>query len=341
MQAMNWDYVGNPWAVEMLRTQIVQDTTRHAYIFAGPQGIGRRTLALRFVQALNCPQAAVSAEPCLSCRVCQQIETTQYSDLQVLELLEGKSEISREQVRLTQQFLSLTPYQSKSKVAIFRDFQLASAGTQDALLKTLEETPGSARIFITVDALENLLPTTVSRCEVLSLRPMPAEELANTLHARLHVEPEKARLLGHISGGRYGYARLLAEDESLLQKRATWLDEWSALAGMNRLQRFKYVEAGFPKRSKLTLKEKRQELAEMLNTWMSFNRDVLLLVSGAGSGLMNIDRSGEVERVSVQTTTFEAARTIRCLERAINRVERYLNPRLVMETLMLELEGAT
>lgn len=335
---MSWDYIGNPWAVELLQQQVLAETTRHAYLIAGPIGIGRRTLALRFVQAMQCLQPNGPAEPCRGCRTCRQIEAMQYPDLQMLELLEGKSEISKDQVRQSRQFLSLAPFQSKFKTVIIRDFQLASEGTQDALLKTLEETPGSAKIIITVDAVENLLTTTISRCEVLKLRPVPAEELSSILISRLSIEPAKAHLLGHISGGRYGYAKALAENDNQLEKRQAWLEDWIAIAEMNRLQRFKWVESAFPRKNKLTLKDKRRELVEMLNTWMSYHRDLLLLSSGSSSGLVNIDMTDRMQLSAARITPASAVTNICCLEQAVNRVERYLNPRLVMEALMLELE---
>ena len=218
---MEWDYVGNEWAVNMLRQQVVHGSTRHAYILAGPDGLGKRTLAIRFIQALNCTKAEGNGNPCMECRSCRQIEAMQYSDLQVVEKLEDKSEIRKEQVDEVNRFLSLSPYESKSKASILIDFQSASTEAQNALLKTLEEAPGNSMIIITVDSVENLLPTTVSRCEVLSLRPLPAREVAFALASRLNVEGQLAELLGHISGGRFGYARLLAEEPDLLEQRSS------------------------------------------------------------------------------------------------------------------------
>ena len=139
IQRMDWDYVGNEWAVKMLKQQAAQDSTRHAYILAGPQGIGKRTLALRFIQALNCPKAEGNGEPCLECRSCRQIEAMQYSDMQVVEMLEDKSAIIIDQIRQVQQFLSLTAYESKAKTALLVNFQNANTQAQNALLKTLEE----------------------------------------------------------------------------------------------------------------------------------------------------------------------------------------------------------
>ena len=332
---MEWDYVGNEWAVNMLRQQVVHGSTRHAYILAGPDGLGKRTLAIRFIQALNCTKAEGNGNPCMECRSCRQIEAMQYSDLQVVEKLEDKSEIRKEQVDEVNRFLSLSPYESKSKVSILIDFQSASTEAQNALLKTLEEAPGNSMIIITVDSVENLLPTTVSRCEVLTLRPLPAREVAFALASRLNVEGQLAELLGHISGGRFGYARLLAEEPDLLEQRSAWLDEWVELFGMTRVQRFKYIENKLSRR--VELKKQREMLGGMIECWASFVRDVLLATNSASAGPMNIDRKEDIARLAARLGSAHSVQIIRSLEQASNRIDRYYNPRLVMEMLMLEI----
>ncbi len=332
---MEWDYIGNEWAVKMLKQQAAQGSSRHAYILAGPQGVGKRTLALRFIQALNCPKADGNGEPCLECRACKQIEVMQFSDMQLVEMLDDKSAIIIDQIRQVQQFLSLTAYESKAKTALLLNFQNANQQAQNALLKTLEESPGSSRLIITTDSPESLLPTIVSRCEVLNLRPISAREVSFALVSRLGVEGHLSELLGHISGGRYGYARYLAEEPDLLEQRTTWLDEWVELQRMNRRQMFKFIENKLSRRK--DLKKQRETLQDMIACWMSYTRDVLLCASGAVSEPMNMDRKGELIGMAGKIKPDQAAGMIRSLDKASERIDRFCNPRLVMETLMLEL----
>src|SRR5512135_1121975 len=115
----NWGIRGNEWAVEMLRQQIVQDSIRHAYLFCGPPGVGRRTLALRFIQALNCPNPPAPGEACGTCRTCQQIERMEYASLEVVEMLAEKTELTVSQVRAVRRSLSYTPYQGKYRTVLF------------------------------------------------------------------------------------------------------------------------------------------------------------------------------------------------------------------------------
>lgn len=332
---MDWDYVGNEWAVKMLKQQATLGTTRHAYIFAGPQGVGKRTLALRFIQALNCPRAVTNGEPCLECRSCRQIESMQYTDMQVVEVPEDKNEIIINQIRQVQQFLSLSAYESGSKTALLINFQKANPQAQNALLKTLEESPGSSRLIITTDSPESLLPTIVSRCEVLTLRSNSAHEVSSALVRRMGLEHPLAELLGHVSSGRYGYARNLAEDPESMEQRTSWLDDWVEIQKMSRRKRFKYVENMFPRRTEL--KMQRQMLQDILACWLTYSRDLLLFSCRAISEPINIDRKDELTVLAKTISPSNASEIIRCIETASRRIDMYCNPRLVMESLMLSL----
>src|SRR5678816_1638965 len=120
----NWNLVGHEWAVDMLKKHVIHGTMRHAYLFAGPPGIGRRTLALRFAQALNCPSPLEPGAPCGQCRDCKQIEAMQHIDLHILQAVdeEGKPRIGGtlkvDQIRDVRRLLSYKPYQSLSLIHI-------------------------------------------------------------------------------------------------------------------------------------------------------------------------------------------------------------------------------
>src|ERR1700690_3758358 len=147
----NWNLVGNEWAVELLRQQIRHGTTRHAYLFAGPSGVGRRTLALRLAQALNCTQPIESGIPCGQCRDCKQTEAMGHPDLTIIEptILDEKKqlipnlngEIRISQVRDLHRNINFMPYQAKYRVVIFVNFQASNENASNALLKILEEAP--------------------------------------------------------------------------------------------------------------------------------------------------------------------------------------------------------
>ncbi|HXQ34622.1 MAG TPA: DNA polymerase III subunit, partial [Anaerolineales bacterium] len=213
----NWNLVGHEWAVDMLKKHVVNGP-RHAYLLAGPPGLGRRSLALRFAQALNCQTPVDSGIPCGHCRDCKHIQAMQYADLTIVQAESEGGIIKVDQIREARRMLTLKPYMAKYRVALFLRFQEANENAANALLKTLEEAPSYVVLVLTADNPEQLLPTIVSRCEVLRLRPLPIEDVQRELETR-GLETDRANLFAHISGGRIGYAMRLIENESLLDKR--------------------------------------------------------------------------------------------------------------------------
>ena len=215
---MPWNITGHDWAVNLLRGHLSSGDVRHAYLFTGPPGVGRRTLAVQFAQALNCLNPPAPGEFCGQCRICRQTAAMQHSDLSILQAEKEGGILKVEQVRDVQHALVLSPYEARYRVALLLRFQEANLNAQNALLKTLEEAPPRVILLLTADSAESLLPTIVSRCEVLRLRPMPLERLQQELEDR-DVQPGDARLLAHLSGGRLGYALRLKDDPIQMDQR--------------------------------------------------------------------------------------------------------------------------
>ena len=326
----NWNLLGHEWAVEMLKQHLLNDSVRHAYLFSGPPGLGRRTLALRYAQALNCPKPIAPGEPCGQCKTCQQIERMQYADLAVIQAEKEGGVLKVEQIRAVRQSLVLKPYQGKYRVALFLRFQEANPNAANALLKTLEEAPAQVVLFLTADTPEQLLPTIVSRCEVLRLRPLAVERVESFLKAR-DLGDSTAHLIAHLSGGRPGYALRMMQDKDALDFRARRLDDLSGLLKASRRDRFTYAEKLTDRKN-----EAKERFRETLLLWLSFWRDVLLHVSGTETSLTNVDRAGEIAALAGRLTLAETRRLVTDVEGAVERLEKNVNARLLAEVLLLD-----
>ncbi len=323
----NWNLTGHHWAVDMLKKHIVRGATRHAYLFAGPPGIGRRTLAIRFAQALNCPTPLEAGIPCGTCRDCRHIESMKHADLTVIESDAEGDTLKVDQIREARRTLILKPYQSKYRVALFLRFHEANDNAANALLKTLEEAPSYAVLILTADSPEQLLPTIISRCEVLRLRPLRVEEVQKELETR-GLETDRAKLIAHISGGRMGYALRHIENDSLLEKREEKLNDLLALVSASRVEKFKYADQ---------LAKDKEAMRQTITFWLSYWRDVMLRASQAATPLVNVDRNVEIEDIAGQMDLSSARRAVRRLEQGLEQLDRNVNPRLLAETLLLDL----
>jgi DNA polymerase-3 subunit delta' len=325
---MNWGMLGHEWAVKLLREQAARGTFSHAYLFSGAEGVGRRTLALRFAQALNCLQPPQPGEPCRACRACAHIEQMQYPDLTVTQAERVGGVLKVEQVRELQHGLALAPYEGRYRFALLLRFEEAHPSAANALLKTLEEPPARSMLALTAESAEELLPTVGSRCVVMRLRPMPIPEAARAMEAEWGFPAAEARLLAHISGGRPGYAMRLHRQPELLEQRAALLDEHSRLLNNGRAARFAYCEA---------LAKDKERLRAALLAWTSLWRDVALQASGAAAAPGNVDRAEEIAALSRRCEARTAAGAAAAMQRTLDLVERNVNARLACEVLMLDL----
>ena len=322
----NWNLIGNEWAVDMLKKHVTNGP-RHAYLFAGPPGLGRRSLALRFAQALNCQTLVGMGIPCGECRDCKQIEAMQHADLTVVQADSEGGIIKVDQIREARRMLTLKPYMAKYRVALFLRFHEANENASNALLKTLEEAPSYAVLILTADNPEQLLPTIVSRCEVLRLRPLPIEAIQRELEMR-GVENGRAKLLSHISDGRFGYALQLLQDGSLLEKREEHLNDLQRLVTSSRVEKFAYADK---------LARDKDLMRNTILIWLSYWRDVMLRTAQANTPLVNVDRNVEIEDLAVRMDLFSARSVVDGLENALEKIERNVNPRLLAEVMLLDL----
>ena len=323
----NWNLVGHEWAVDMLKKHVVNGTTRHAYLFAGPTGLGRRSLALRFAQALNCQTPISSGIPCGQCRNCKQIEAMQHPDLSVVQADSEGSTLKVDQIRDARRSLTLKPYVANYRVALFLRFQQANDNAANALLKTLEEAPSYAVLILTADNPEQLLPTIVSRCEVLRLRPLNIEAVQKELEKR-GLEVGQAKLIAHISGGRFGYALRLIENDSLLEKRDQRLNDLLTLIPATRVEKFAYADK---------LAKDKESMRQAILIWLSYWRDVMLRTARAESPLVNVDRNMEIEDLADRMDLSSARRVVSSLENTLEKMERNVNSRMLAEVLLLDL----
>lgn len=329
---MSWNLLGHEIAIQFLQIHSQPENVRHAYLITGAEGVGRETLALAFVKALNCLNPPAKGEFCGQCQPCRQIEAQAYPDLAILRIAEGSRELKIEQIRTIQQSLVLAPYQSKYRVVLIPDFQRATLGASNALLKSLEEPPARAIIILTADARESLLETIASRCEIVRLRPMPTGDLAKALMENHGLSEGESQKLAQLAGGRVGTALSYLRDEDLLEKYNNALEQLEELLQMNLRGKLKYVE-----KLQRAKGQTRESFGFLIATWLTFWRDVLICSEASTVPLVNLGMETLARRTAAGLSIQSVAQILKNHEEALTMLDQYVNPRLILENLLLNL----
>jgi DNA polymerase-3 subunit delta' len=331
-----WQIVGQSRAVSLLQRSLEHGAVAHAYLLVGPPHVGKMTLALDLARLVNCQG---DEPPCSSCDACQKISSGNHADVQVIGLNSAgnsndklRTEIVIDQIREIQHSSNLPPFEGRYKVFIIDGAELMSTEAANCLLKTLEE-PSAGVIFILLTANESVLPATVvSRCQRLELRPLATAQAGVALGERWGVATPKAELLARLSHGCLGWAILAAGDDSLLEQRSQRLDRLLDITSADYEERFDYA-------SQLVawFSQSRSLVQEILDLWLDWWRDLLLVKLGCGDGITNMDRQAILLDLAQGYTMTEIRAFISSIQSAGEQLRQNANPRLVLEVLMLSI----
>jgi DNA polymerase-3 subunit delta' len=333
---VTWGLVGQERAEAALERALAAGRAAHAYLLVGPERVGKRTLAVTLAQALNCDG---DEPPCDRCEPCRRIAAGIHADVQTVTVEEAEEEDERRkgihvsQIRELERVTALKPFEGRTRVVIIDPADEMNASAQNAFLKTLEEPPPQV-VFVLVTADESrLLPTIRSRCRRLELRLPSVADVEAALLER-GVDGERVRLLARLSAGRIGWALEVAADPSLLERREETLNQAAGLASMSVAERLELAE-----RLSGEYRRRPEALLATLEAWRDWWRDVLVVQAGAEDGVANVDRLEGLRRDAARLPREGVAAFVR----AVGEARRYLGenaqPRLVMETLLLEAPG--
>lgn len=336
----NWGIIGHEWAVEFLRRSIASNRLAHAYLFGGPEGVGKALLALRLAQALNCERAGV--DPCLRCRACQRIERGNHPDVRIAGMATQaagakaddaarQKELKIDTVREWQRDMMLKPYEGRRRVFILHDAEKLNEAASNAMLKTLEEPPPYATLILVAHTAGSLLPTIVSRCQLLRLRPLPRAQVAAALRERWSLAAGDAELLAAWSGGRIGWAVRTIDAPDELTARQDQLAELLTLADQPLAARLRWAE----ERAKAYRAGDQTAVFETLDLWQSWWRDVLLTAAGCPQAVVHIDRRDDLAAAAAQYAIPDLHAFVASISLAAQRLRDNVNPQLALEGVAL------
>lgn len=332
------DVVNQDHAVLLLRLAVRAGRVGHAYLFVGPAGVGRRTLALAFAQLLNCVRP--DGDACGECDPCRKIARGTHPDVRILDVTRGQyleapgkehrgKEIPVDQVRALRQDAAYAPYEGRWKVYIVADAERMNPSSANSLLKILEEPPPRVTFILIAESSVALLPTIVSRCQLIRCSYLRTDQIEKALVDRWEIEPDRARVLAVLADGRLGRALEWARSEERLEARDRLLELLPALEAGDPLQRLDAAEA-------MAKDATGDFLVEMLDLAVLWYRDLLVWKQLQEPALLtNRDRRDQVARLAAEYDEATLRARIEAVEEAKDALRRNVNPRLALEKMFL------
>lgn len=215
-------WLGHEGIRRMLTTAFQQNRLSHGYIFDGPAGIGKRSTALWMAALLFCE---AREKPCGQCPGCIRLMTDNHPDILVLEPEEGS--LKNHQLEAFQAFLRVKPFMGPVRIGIMDDADTMTASAQNRLLKTLEEPAAGTVLFLITTHARRLLPTVLSRCQVLRFQELPSDSIASYLANHYNVDRVRAARLADLAGGSLAKALALTASETVSEAEAL-VEAWLA-----------------------------------------------------------------------------------------------------------------
>jgi DNA polymerase-3 subunit delta' len=325
-----WQVIGQEKTLSLLDYGLKSDAVAHAYLLVGPRHVGKGTLATNLAQALNCDGPE---PPCGQCRSCQRIREGKHADVTTTGL-DSRTEIGIDDIRGLQRLANLPPYEGKCKVFIIDEAEYLSIEAANALLKILEEPPPRVVWLLLAAEEERLLPTIISRCQRLELKPVSSERVQETLVNSYNVDGDKAKLLTQLCHGRPGWALSALADSDMLKQRSQRIEGLASLLTAGIGQRFAYAQELASQFS-----QDRKAGAEIVETWVDWWRDLMLIKGGCQEAIINVDFEKVLKEQARDLSLREIKEFLANLGLLQEAVSKNVNPRLALEWLMLNLPG--
>jgi DNA polymerase-3 subunit delta' len=324
--------VGQEDATRRLSALAASDRVPHAMLFVGPDSVGKMTAAKIFAQVLLCDsEDRTPGTACGTCPACVKVEGGNHADLHLISTDERNIKIVA--IREATRDLSLRPMEGRAKVLLIDDAHKVQWQAQNALLKTLEEPPGTAHIILTTSRLRSILPTVVSRCQRIAFRPVPRARVAELVARERDLDPQQAQLIAALAFGSVGRAIELEPAEIIEQR--------DRIADLDRRLEPRRAEGAIDALAIASdITDSREDFVatiDLLATWL---HDQMILASG-GDDIANVDRRTQLESLAAGRGLARVLDRLRAVLEAKRQVELpyNFNPQMIAEQMCLVLAG--
>lgn len=324
---MSFDEIhGQEQAKVMLRNGLRNDRLSHAYIFSGPQGSGRKRMAIKLAQAVFCLE--MQDDACGTCLECRKVEHGNHPNLYWIEP-DGAS-IKIEQIRDLQKQFSYRSQSDRQKIYVIQQAERMTVQAANSLLKFLEEPDSDVMAILITENGQALLPTIQSRAQWIPFLPLPVRDMIHQLHREEGLPLELVMPAVHISAGPEAAREYIQSN-------------WFAEARNGMIQLAKEALTRFPQAlitaQQLSGKnEQGERLPIVLELWLLWLKDMIYLRYGQKENIVYTDQT---EWMAPQALSRETSYWVRCMDQVLEvqkKLRFHANPQLALEKLLIDMQ---
>lgn len=324
---MTWDsFTEQPRVADLLAGSLRHDRLAHAYLFAGPKGVGKKRIALHLAKAIFC--TVLPADSCGECVQCRRIDAGNHPDVHYISP-DGAS-IKIDQVRALQKEMAMRAVESSHKVYVIEHVDKMTIQAANSLLKFLEEPPAGVVALLLTENAHSILPTILSRCQTIPFSPLQPEVIVQRLVTE-GIAPGLAQVASQITAN-LDEARVLCQSDWFAQLRNVVIQLTQELKQRNSQALFT-IQDLFLKHDRF--KEALPLFLDLLILWL---RDILYVQAGRHQRLINGDQQDVLQGQALIWTKSELLHGIELVMDTRNRIERNANPQLAFERLVLQIQ---
>ena len=321
------DIKGQAQAIKILQKEIATSSISGAYLFAGPAGVGKALTALTFAKALNCKKEKMDS--CDECSSCRKIEHYNHPDVRIIAPENGSIKI--EQIRDLKREIFYKLYEGRKKVWIIEETDKFGLAAANSILKILEEPPPQTVLILTSQTKEGLLPTILSRCEVIRFFPLPLQQIEKIIAQQLPQDSDRIHILAKLARGRVKEALHLTKEQNTLKIREELLNALRKNMNLEEIFKLAGQWANYDQKEL-------QRFFDMILFWF---RDILILGQGGEKWLINYDKMEELAREKDKYSVKDIKRIMQAIEKARYYLKSNVSQKLVLESLWLDLKKKT